>query len=62
MAISEALKILAGFRDRGRIDADLFEVFVSSGAYRTYAERFLDRSQIDAVDEAVLLRRRCAAG
>ncbi len=62
MPISEALKILAGFRDRGRIDADLFEVFLRSGAYRTYAERFLDRSQIDAVDEAVLLRRRCAAG
>lgn len=32
------------------IDADLFELFLRSGVYKEYAERFLDPSQIDEVD------------
>ena len=48
--LSECLKILAGFRDRQHIDADLFALFLRSGVYLTYAERYLQPEQIDAVD------------
>jgi HD-GYP domain-containing protein (c-di-GMP phosphodiesterase class II) len=48
--LSEAIAILAAFRDRGQIDADLFELFLRSGLYRRYAERFLPPEQIDAVE------------
>jgi HD-GYP domain-containing protein (c-di-GMP phosphodiesterase class II) len=48
--LSECLKILAGFRDRQHIDADLFALFLRSGVYLTYAERYLKPEQIDAVD------------
>lgn len=48
--LSDSIAILAGFRDRGHIDADLFDLFLTSGVYRTYAERFLKPEQIDAVD------------
>ena len=48
--LSECLTILAGFRDRQHIDADLFALFLRSGVYRTYAERYLKPEQIDTVD------------
>ena len=48
--LSECLTILAGFRDRQHIDADLFSLFLRSGVYLTYAERYLKPEQIDAVD------------
>ena len=32
------------------IDSDLFELFLTSGIYKEYAERFLDPAQIDEVD------------
>lgn len=53
--LSEAVRILAGFRDRGHIDADLFALFLTSGVYRRYAERFLRPEQIDPVDIAAFL-------
>ena len=56
MPLSQSLAILAGLRDRGRIDADLFELFLRSGVYLTYAERFMAAAQIDAVDLDALLR------
>ena len=58
MPLSQCLAILAGLRDRGRIDADLFELFLRSGVYLTYAERFMAAAQIDAVDLDALLRPR----
>ena len=58
MPLSQSLAILAGLRDRGRIDADLFELFLRSGVYLTYAERFMAAAQIDAVDLDALLRPR----
>lgn len=48
--LSEAVKILAGFRDRSHIDPDLFDLFLRSGVYLRYAERFLPEHQIDPVD------------
>ncbi|MES2205428.1 MAG: HD domain-containing phosphohydrolase [Pseudomonadota bacterium] len=54
--LSEALEILAGFRDRNHIDPDLFDVFVRQQVYLEYAKRFMEPAQIDAVDESALLR------
>jgi HD-GYP domain-containing protein (c-di-GMP phosphodiesterase class II) len=50
--LSESLEILGRFRLNGHIDPDLFDVFVRKKVYRRYAEMFLDKEQIDAVDEA----------
>lgn len=53
--LSQSVAILAGFRDRGHIDADLFELFLRRGVHRVYAERFLRPEQIDDVDETAYL-------
>jgi HD-GYP domain-containing protein (c-di-GMP phosphodiesterase class II) len=50
--LSESLEILGKFRLNGHIDPDLFDVFVRRKVYRRYAERFLDKDQIDEVDES----------
>ena len=50
--LSEALRIMARMRDDQHIDPDLFELFLSSGVWRDYAERFLRPEQVDAVDLA----------
>ncbi|QEY32777.1 GAF domain-containing protein [Synechococcus sp. RSCCF101] len=48
--LSDSIRILAGFRDRSHIDPDLFALFLRSGVYRLYANRFLHPDQIDEVD------------
>jgi HD-GYP domain-containing protein (c-di-GMP phosphodiesterase class II) len=50
--LSESLQILGRFKENGHIDPDLFDVFVRGKIYRRYAEMFLDKEQIDEVDEA----------
>jgi HD-GYP domain-containing protein (c-di-GMP phosphodiesterase class II) len=55
---SESLRIMSGMRDKGHIDADLFELFLRSGVFRAYAERYLDPMQMDEVDLEVLLGQR----
>jgi HD-GYP domain-containing protein (c-di-GMP phosphodiesterase class II) len=50
--ISEAIKIMSSMKKDQHIDPDLFDLFLSSGAYRQYAERFLRPEQIDDVDIA----------
>jgi len=50
--LSESLRILGGFKERHHIDPDLFDIFVRNKVYVTYAERFMDPAQIDAVDES----------
>jgi HD-GYP domain-containing protein (c-di-GMP phosphodiesterase class II) len=50
--LSESLEILGKFRQNGHIDPDLFDVFVRRKVYRRYAEMFLDKEQIDEVDES----------
>jgi len=49
-SLSVSIEILAGFRDRGHIDPDLFDLFLTSGVYLKYAEQFLKPDQIDPVD------------
>ena len=53
--LSEALAIMARMRRERHVDPELFELFVTAGVYRRYAERHLRPEQIDAVDEAGLL-------
>jgi HD-GYP domain-containing protein (c-di-GMP phosphodiesterase class II) len=50
--LSEAVAILADFARRRAIDPEVFRLFLESGVYLRYAERFLSPEQIDAVDVA----------
>ena len=40
---------------RGHIDPDLFALFLSSGVYQAYAQRFMAPAQIDEVPVAQYL-------
>ncbi len=48
--LSEALRIMSSMKNDGHVDPDLFELFLRSGVYLSYAKRFLRPEQIDAVD------------
>ena len=48
--LSESLRILSFMRNDKHIDADLFDLFLSSGVYMEYARKFLLPEQIDEVD------------
>src|SRR5512138_1625000 len=50
--LSESLEILGRMKLNNHIDSDLFDIFVRRKVYRRYAEMFLDREQIDEVDES----------
>ena len=50
MTLSKAMGIMNNFKRNGHIDPDLFDVFVRQRVYQTYAEQFLDKHQIDAVN------------
>src|SRR2546421_275120 len=50
--LSESLEILGQFKLNGHVDPDLFDIFVRRKVYRRYAEMFLDKEQIDEVDES----------
>ena len=47
MKLSQALSIMANFRDNGHIDPDLFEVFLAAQVHRQYGEGFLQPGQLD---------------
>ena len=47
ITLSQALAILARFRDNGHIDPDLYELFVNSEIHRRYAEALLAPNQVD---------------
>ncbi len=48
--LSEAIAIMARMRDEQHIDAELFALFLRSGVYRDYAQRFMQPQYVDAVD------------
>src|SRR5438105_1555220 len=50
--LSESLEILGRMKMNQHVDPDLFDIFVRRKVYRRYAEMFLDREQIDEVDES----------
>lgn len=55
--LSESMAIMTRMRDSDHIDPDLFALFIESGVYRAYAERFLRPEQIDEIDHARVLAR-----
>ncbi len=55
--LSDALRIMSFMRKDRHIDADLFDLFLTSGAYRVFAEKHLKPEQIDAVDIEKFLSR-----
>ena len=60
--LSESVKILVLMARDRHIDGQLLELFLSSGVYRQYAERFLRAEQIDEVDVPYwLAQMRCPA-
>jgi HD-GYP domain-containing protein (c-di-GMP phosphodiesterase class II) len=48
--LSESVKILSFFKKDRHIDGELFDLFLTSGVYKRYGERFLKPEQVDAVD------------
>jgi HD-GYP domain-containing protein (c-di-GMP phosphodiesterase class II)/HAMP domain-containing protein len=53
--LSEALDIMARMRNQHHIDAELFDLFLSGGVYRDYAQQYLKTEQIDVKDIARFL-------
>ena len=47
--LSESIKILSFFKKYRHIDGELFDLFLTSGVYRRYGEKFLKPEQIDDV-------------
>lgn len=54
-SLSESIKILVFMARDRHVDPQLLRLFLSSGVYRHYAERFLRPEQIDEVDVAYWL-------
>ena len=48
--LSDSVKIMSFMKKDAHIDAGLFELFLTSGIYKEYAEKFLKPEQIDDVD------------
>jgi HD-GYP domain-containing protein (c-di-GMP phosphodiesterase class II) len=48
--LSEAIRILSFMKKDGHIDPDLFVLFLKSGVWRQYAEKYLAPDQLDDVD------------
>ncbi|MEE9254208.1 MAG: HD domain-containing phosphohydrolase [Pseudomonadales bacterium] len=53
--LSQTMQIMGTMKQNNHLDPDLLDLFVSSGVYRRYAERFLPKEVIDDVDEAAIL-------
>nr|WP_320050332.1 HD domain-containing phosphohydrolase [uncultured Desulfuromonas sp.] len=49
-SVSVAVEILYSMVEDEHVDRDVFELFLTSGVYRDYAQRFLSSEQIDGVD------------
>ena len=50
--LTECLRILGLLKQDNHIDPDIFDVFIRHKVYLRYAEQFLPKDQIDAVDES----------
>ena len=58
--LSDSIKIMSLMKKDAHIDGDVFELFLTSGIYKKYAERFLDQGQIDEVDISQYLNQKIA--
>lgn len=54
-SLSETMTIMGRMKQNNHLDPQLFDLFVESGVYRQYAERYMDPALVDDVDEAALL-------
>ena len=48
--LSDSVKIMSFMKQDAHIDAEIFELFLTSGVYKDYADKFLKPEQIDEVD------------
>ena len=48
--LSDSVKIMSFMKKDAHIDAEIFELFLTSGVYKDYADKFLKPEQIDEVD------------
>ena len=53
--LSEVLKILQSKKNRGKLDADIYNIFIKNKIYLEYAKEFLDASQIDEINTEDIL-------
>lgn len=53
--LSEVMSIMGRMKEQHHLDPDVFDLFITSGVYRKYAEQNLPPELVDAVDEAKLL-------
>jgi len=53
--LSQAMRIMGYMKNDYHIDKDLFEIFVKSGVYKQYAEKYLSNDQLDDIDVASVL-------
>jgi len=53
--LSQAMRIMGYMKKDYHIDKDLFEIFVKSGVYKQYAEKYLSNDQLDDIDVASVL-------
>lgn len=58
--LSDSVKIMSFMKKDAHIDDELFELFLTSGVYKEYAERFLLPEQLDEVDIAPYLDAKAA--
>lgn len=53
--LSEVMFIMGKMKEQHHLDPDVFNLFITSGVYRKYAEKNLPPELVDAVDEQKLL-------
>jgi HD-GYP domain-containing protein (c-di-GMP phosphodiesterase class II) len=53
--LSTTMRIMGEMKRHNHLDPALLDLFVTSGVYRQFAQRFLDASLIDEVDEQAIL-------
>ena len=54
--LSQAMRIMGFMKNDYEIDKDLFEIFVKEGVYKKYAKKYIEKNQIDSVDETQVLK------
>lgn len=53
--LSECMNIMGKMKEVNHLDPELFNLFVSSGVYLSFAKKFLSPEQLDEVDEQKIL-------
>jgi HD-GYP domain-containing protein (c-di-GMP phosphodiesterase class II) len=59
--LSEVMSIMGKMKEQHHLDPDVFDLFITSGIYRKYAQNNLPAELVDAVDEQKLLAIKPAA-